>query len=137
MATFNKSDAFVRDLVLGVHNLSTHSVMATLTNEAILSTDSVKADFSELSAVFGFTAGGKFITNVVSATGGITSVGGTDVVWSAIGNFGPFRYVVLYNDTPTAPADPLIGWYDYGSSLNLIYGDTFTVDFGTSIFTLT
>lgn len=22
-----------------------------------------------------------------------------------------------YNDTPTAPADPLIGWYDYGSDL--------------------
>ena len=42
---------------------------------------------------------------------------------------GPFRYVVLYNDTPIPPADPLIGWYDYGSDLTLLSGETFTIDF--------
>ena len=36
---------------------------------------------------------------------------------------------MLYNDTPTAPADPLIGWWDYGSSITLASGETFTVDF--------
>ena len=42
-----------------------------------------------------------------------------DVTFTAAGgSIGPFRYVVLYNDTPTSPADPLIGWYDYGTNLD-------------------
>ena len=53
----------------------------------------------------------------------------TDIVLTATGAVGPFRYVVIYNDTPTSPADPLIGWYDYGSSISLASGETFTVDF--------
>ena len=39
------------------------------------------------------------------------------------------RYAVLYNDTPTSPADPLIGWYDYGASITLADTETLTVDF--------
>jgi hypothetical protein len=34
----------------------------------------------------------------------------------------------LYNDTPTSPADPLVGYWDYGSSITLAAGETFTVD---------
>lgn len=52
-----------------------------------------------------------------------------DIVLTASGTVAAFRYVVLYNDTPTSPADPLIGWYDYGSDLTLNNGETFTVDF--------
>lgn len=52
------------------------------------------------------------------------------------GTVGPFRYVVLYNDTPASPADPLIAWWDYGSALTLNDTETFTIDFGASIFTL-
>ena len=55
-----------------------------------------------------------------------------DVVWTASGSMGPFRYVVAYNDTPTSPADPLIEYWDYGSSITLASGETFTADFGAS-----
>jgi len=51
------------------------------------------------------------------------------VVTASGGSVGPFRYVAVYDDTPTSPAKPLIGWYDYGSSITLNAGETFTTDF--------
>jgi len=48
------------------------------------------------------------------------------------GSVAAFRYVYIYNDTVASPADPLIGYYDYGSSLTLNDGDTFTIDFSPS-----
>lgn len=50
-----------------------------------------------------------------------------DVVFTASGSMGPFRYAILYDDTLTG--DPLIGYWDYGSSITLASGETFTVDF--------
>jgi hypothetical protein len=47
---------------------------------------------------------------------------------------GPFRYVALYNDTATN--DDLIGYWDYGSSITLANGETFTVNFGASVLTI-
>ena len=58
------------------------------------------------------------------------------VFTAAGGSIGPFRYAVLYNDTPVSPANPLIGYWDYGSSVTLASGETFTVDFGASLFTI-
>jgi hypothetical protein len=51
---------------------------------------------------------------------------------SSGGSTGPFRYVYIFDDTVTTPADPLIGYYDYGSSLTLNDGDSLTVDFSAS-----
>ena len=63
---------------------------------------------------------------------------GTDLVLTATGTVATFRYVVLYNDDPTSPADPLIGWYDYGSDVTLLNGETFTIDFNaTAILSIT
>jgi len=44
---------------------------------------------------------------------------------------------VLFNDTPAGPVDPLIAWWNYGSAVTLQAGETFTVDFAASTFTLT
>ena len=59
----------------------------------------------------------------------------TDTTIEASGGaIGTFRYVVLYNDTPAAPADPLIGWWDYGTAVNLADGEKLTIDFdGTAV----
>jgi hypothetical protein len=57
-----------------------------------------------------------------------------DLTMTASGAVGPFRYVVLYNDD--APSDELICWYDYGSEVTLASGDTFKLDFGTELFSL-
>ena len=139
MATFNKFNDFVEQLGLGTHDLNTDTLKVMLTNTAPVATNTIKANITEISAGNGYTAGGEDVTNVFSenpaGTGEMTA---TDVVWTASGgSIGPFRYVVLYNDTPTSPADPLIGWWDYGSAVTLASGETFTVDFGSNVLTVT
>ncbi len=139
MAAFNKFNVFTEDLNEGVHNLQATGDVAKvfLTNTAPVATNTIKANITEITAGNGYTAGGEDTQNDTSRAGNTTSVTGVDVVWTAAGGtIGPFRYVVLYNDTPTSPADPLIGWWDNGSSVTLNDGETFTVDFGTSMFTV-
>ena len=51
---------------------------------------------------------------------------------SSGGSTGPFRYVYIYDDTVSTPVKPLIGFYDYGSSLTLNDGDSLTVDFSAA-----
>lgn len=140
MATYNKYQDFVEQFVRGVHDFDAHTFKVMLSNTApSASTHTVRADCTEISAGNGYTSGGNATTITVSETSGTAKVVGTDVVFTASGgSIGPFRYAILYNDTPTSPADPLIAWWDYGSSITLASGETFTVDFdGTNgIFTL-
>lgn len=138
MAAFNKFNQFVEDLGLGVHNLDTGALKIYLSNAApSASADLVKTDLAEISAGNGYTAGGQDITGVWTESSGTGTLAATDVTWTASGGtIGPFQYVVLYNDTPTSPADPLIGWWDYGSAVTLNDGETFTADFGASVFTI-
>lgn len=139
MATFNKFEAFTEHLAEKVHDLDLDVIKVYLTDNApSAAADAVKADLVEsVSGGNGYTAGGHDTQNATSRSGGTTSVTGVDIVITASGGtIGPFRYAVLYNDTPTSPADPLIGWWDYGSSITLQIGETFTVDFGSSMFTL-
>ena len=50
------------------------------------------------------------------------------MTWTASGgSIGPFRYSVIYNDTATN--DELIGYIDYGYSVTVASGQTFTIDF--------
>jgi hypothetical protein len=136
MASFVKFQQFVEDLGLGVHNLNTGTLMVYLTNNTPdVAADAVKADLAGITEQNGYAAADT--QNAYTETGGTGTVTGTDIVWTASGGtVGPFRYAVLYNDTPTSPADPLIGYWDYGSAITLQIGETFTVDFGASILTL-
>lgn len=128
MATFNKFQPFVEALAEKVHNLGSDTLKVMLTNSAPLATNSIKSNLTEISAGNGYTAGGATVTITASAqTSGTYKLTGNDVVFTATGAVGPFRYVVLYNDTATNKE--LIGWYDYGSSITLANGETFTVDF--------
>ncbi|MGI9490492.1 MAG: hypothetical protein ACR2RF_32285 [Geminicoccaceae bacterium] len=121
-----------------MHNLNAANdvLKVALSNTAPVATNTVFANITEITAGSGYTAGGEDTQNSLSRTANTTSVIGVDVVWTSTGTIGPFRYVVLYNDTPTSPADPLIGWWDNGSSVTLANGETFTVDFGASMFTV-
>jgi hypothetical protein len=136
MATFNKFNAFVENLAEKVHNLGSDQLVVALTNSAPIAANSVLADITQITYT---NLSSRNITTSTSAqTSGTYKLVLTDLVLTATGAVGPFRYVVIYNDTPTSPADPLIGWYDYGSSISLASAETFTVDFDGSngLFTL-
>lgn len=138
MAAFNKFQDFVEQLGKGVHQLHAagHTLKVYLSNATPdAAADAVKADLAEISAGNGYTAGGEDTQNDYTESGGTGTLVGTDIVWTAsLGTIGPFRYAVLYNDT--AASDPLVAWWDYGSEITLQDGETFTVDFGSSIATI-
>lgn len=140
MASYVKYQQFVEDLGNKVHDLvgTNDTLKVALTNAAPnVATHAVFADITEISAGNGYTAGGADTQNDGTESSGTLTVTGVDVVWTASGGtIGPFRYVVLYNDTPTSPADPLIAYWDYGSAVTLQNGETFTADFGASLFTI-
>jgi len=138
MATYNKFDDFVEQLILKKHDFGSagDTFRVYLSNELPLVTDTVKTDVAEISGGNGYTAGGEDIQNSVTVAGGTATVACVDVVWTASGgSIGPFRYVPVYNDTQTSPLDALVNWWDYGSALTLNSGESFTVDFvGNKLF---
>lgn len=130
MAAFNKFQIFTRDLAAGVHNFTAHTFKAAFTNTAPVNTNQTLANITQITASGGYVAGGVTLDTVtLSTAAGVAKVTIADEVFTATGAVGPFRYVVIYNDTPTSPADPLIGWYDYGQSITLNVDESLTIDF--------
>lgn len=143
MAAFTKLPGFVEHLAEGVHNLGTGQLAVALSNtapasEATPPTGSTAACILANVTQISYTnlSSRNVTTSSSSQTSGTYRLVCADLVLTASGAVGPFRYVYLYNDTPTSPADPLIGYYDYGSSLSLANGETFTIDFGASVLTV-
>lgn len=141
MATYNKFETFVGDLGNGTHDLrAAGDTLRVYLSNATPSTsaDSVKADLAEITAGNGYTSGGDDMQQDYSETSGTGTMTATDITVTASGgSVGPFQYPVAYNDTPSSPADPLMAYWDYGSPLTLADGETFTVDFGASVLTIT
>ena len=137
MATFNKFYQFVEDLAHGVHDLETDQLVVALTAaaNAPVASNSVLANLTEITYTNLSTR--NITTTSSGQTSGNYTLALTDLVLTASGgSVGPFRYVVIYNDNPTSPADPLIGWYDYGSDLTLNNGEQLTVDFAAASATI-
>lgn len=137
MASFNKFNDFAEQIGLKKINLDTDTLKVFLTNTAPVATDTAFGTPAEISAGNGYTAGGADAQGVWSESpAGTGQLVCTDIVWTASGGtIGPFRYAVLYDDT--SATKHLIGWWDYGSSITLQIGETFTVDFASTTLTLT
>lgn len=131
MAAYNKFQSFVEAVAEKVHNLGADVLKVALTNTVPVNTNTVLANITQIANGNGYTTGGTTATTSSSAqTSGTYKLVLADVVFTATGAVGPFRYSVLYNDTATN--DELIAWWDYGSAVTLQNGDTFTVDFDAS-----
>lgn len=135
MAAFNKFNQFVGDVAAKVHNLTADAVKVMLTNTAPVATNAVYGDVSgaELANGNGYLTGGSAptVTSAVQTSGTLKYIL-QPLVFTATASMGPFRYAVLYNTVPSSPLKPLIAWWDYGSSVTLNTGETFTVNFDTT-----
>lgn len=140
MAAFQKFNSFVEALAEKKHDLGADVLKFFLTNDTPVAGDAVKADITEISAGYGYTAGGNqaAISSSAQAAGVYKLVLADPATWTAAGGaIGPFRYAVLYNDT--AANDELIGFFDYGSAITVNDGESFIVDCDptTGVLTLT
>lgn len=145
-ASFARFNCFAFDLGKKFHDFrAANDVLKIYLTDATpsQSADFVKTDLAEFAqSGSGYTAGGIDILNdwTQSTNVGTCTAGQDPAVWTASADWtgNPFRYVVLYNDTTAAATDPLIGYWDFGSSVNVLLNtETFSVDFGASVFTIT
>ena len=139
MATFTKFQQFVEDLSKGVHNFtsdSTCTVTVALCNAANAPSVSADAVLGDITTIAYTNLSSRVVTGITAEhTTGTVIFTATDLVLTASGGaVAPFRYVVLFNDDPTSPADPLISFADYGSDLTLADGETLTINFGANGF---
>ena len=135
MASFNKVQDFIRAVFEKEHDLSTAGdtlkIALTLTAPTATGT-TVFSDLTEIATGNGYVTGGLDVENTGSETTGTYTIGATDKTWTATGGaIAQFRYVTLYNSTSSG----VIGWWDYGSAVDLSAGETFTTDFGATVLT--
>jgi hypothetical protein len=142
MATFNKINDFVEDLANGVHDFDTDVFKYALSNTAPGSEtpdptsdgNGVLANVTEV-AYTNLVENRTISSTAVTLSSGTASFDGDNEVLTASGgSVGPFRYIYLYNDSATG--DPLIGYWDYGSSLTLADGETLSLNLATVFLTI-
>lgn len=133
MASFNKINSFVEFLAEKRINLGSDQLVIALTNTAHTSTWDELADLTQID--YTNLSSRNITTSASSQTSGTYKLVLNDLVLTASGAVGPFRYIYIYDDTATN--DDLIGYYDYGSSISLASGDTFTINFDGSAGVLT
>lgn len=140
MASFTKINDFVIDLAHEIHDLETDQLVVALSNTAPgAETDNPSEDgngvLANVTEIGYGNLDGATPRNLTTSSSALSS--GTyqltiaDLTLTANGgSVGPFRYVYIYNDD--APADELICYYDYGSSITLADGETLDLDFDGS-----
>lgn len=128
MASFNKFNSFVEALAEKVHNLGSDTLTVALTNSAPGATNTQLSDITQIS--YGNLSSRVLSSVTSSQSSGTYTLDAADLVLTASGTVPTFRYIVLYNDTATN--DELIGYYDYGSGVDLLNGETFTITFDAS-----
>lgn len=126
MAVFNKFDSFVEAVAEKLHDLGADQLVIALTNSAPIATNTQLSNITQITYTNLST---RNLTRTSSSqTSGLYKLVIADTTLTSTGgSTGPFRYVVIYNDT--AANDLLIGWYDYGTSLTLNSGESLAVDF--------
>lgn len=131
MALYTKFNRFVTDVANGVHDLGSDTLQLALTDTAPLATHTV---LSEITQSIYTNLNSPFTLTTISSTANPLlpyeyELKVADFTISAAGgDAAAFRYIVVYNATTVHATDPLIGWWDYGSSLPLLDGQSLDID---------
>jgi hypothetical protein len=142
LATYNKINGFVENMAEKVFNLGSDTLVVALSNTAPGSESTPPTGATSAARLSNVTQ--ISYTNLSSRTLTVSSSSQTsgtytlvlaDLVLTASGAVATFRYVYIYDDTATN--DELIMYYDHGSAVTLANGETYTIDFGTELFSLT
>ena len=136
MATLQKNYYFTLDMGSKLFNLASDTLKFAFTDTAPTTATHVYADITSPIAMTNM-ATSPALTSVTwtQATGTATLGAATWTGTSQTADFGPFRYIVIYDDTATSKN--IIGWFDYGSEVTLhgANGDQFTMTFASGILT--
>lgn len=142
MATYTKYETFIENLMNKLIDAfgTTDTWKAVIHTDApTVATDNGVADLTQIAGNNGYTTGGTDITYNSTRSGATVTATAVDVVWTASGgNLGSSttgRYVSIYDDT--SAGDNLLCSYDYASTFTVATGETFTLDFGASLLTMT
>lgn len=125
---FKKIHDFVNDTIkLTLHtsytpNIDTHQVWADVSA-------------TEYGTASGYTAGGKTLANksvTQDNTNDRALFDADDVTWTSLGALSPATpsHAILWNDTPTSPADPLISYVLLGTTAT--NGGNYTIQWSGS-----
>lgn len=138
MATFVRPDIFSKNLCDKILDLDTDSMRWALVanaNAPVVGTTNTIANVTQIAAGGGYTqwAGGG-VGGFGASLSALSQSGASTLfrlsapsVFTASGAVGTFRWPILIDDTPTSPADPVIGWLDHGSDITMAATDTYTL----------
>jgi len=135
MASYVKFESFVEHLANKIIDIfgTTDTFNVYLSNAAPdVAADAVKADLAEISTGNGYTGPQDTQNDATRSGGTVTMTGVSLTITASGGTVGAFRYVVLYDDTPSSPADPLMAYWDYGSAITLQDGESFSIKFNNA-----
>lgn len=130
MATYQKFQQYIEDLHHKVHDWSSDTFKVALVaaaNAPDLALDAVLADLTEADYTY---CSSRVLTLTSSGqTGGTFKQIFEDLIIEAAGGtVGPFRYVVVFNDTSTTPLKPLVSMFDYGADYTIADGGLFKIN---------
>lgn len=123
MAAANRFNSFIEYVNEKAIDWDNDVFELALTNVAPVATNSVLADLTQI-AYTNLSSRVVTISAAGQASGTYTATA-AQLVLTASGAVAGFRYIVLFDQTATG--DPLVCWWDYGSTYTMgASGDTFT-----------
>lgn len=135
MEVYNKFQVTVSDMLDQVHDLlgttpgtDCNQLQIYLSNTTPdAAADNVKADLAEIATGNGYSGPINVPNQSGTASTGTVTVSGDEITITASGGpISTFQYVVIFNSGTTAKTDPLIAWWDNGSTVDLADGESFT-----------
>jgi len=141
MATFVLFHEFANHLGKKLINLQATDVfkwvLVPAANTPSQANDTQLSNITQIANGNGYTTGGTAEpVTTYAETGAGTGIwqfgtASSGPTWTASGgSIATFQYAVLYDDTATN--DELVGYLDYGSTVTITVGNTFTIDVGAN-----